>query len=57
MTDADRLKRIRKIIEDVDHRIMCADGPCVPTLDEMTQDEISRIYALACGHRETWRPK
>ena len=42
-----RLKRIAEIIEDVDQRCMAADGPVTPTLQEMTQDEISEIYKLA----------
>ena len=56
MIDRDRLSRIAKIIEDVDDRCMAVDGPVTPTLDEMTQDEISRIYALARGKKESWRP-
>lgn len=42
-----RLKRIAEIIEHVDNRCMAADGPVTPTLEEMRQDEISEIYALA----------
>lgn len=42
-----RLARIAHIIEQVDQRCMAADGPVTPTLKEMTQAEISEIYALA----------
>jgi len=52
-----RLRRIKQIIEDVDNRCMTADGPVTPTLKEMTQDEISRIYALSCGKPEDWKPE
>lgn len=55
--DAARLRRIAQIIEAVDTRCMAADGPVTPTLQEMTQDDISRIYALACCKPESWRPK
>ena len=51
-----RLQRIKEIIEQVDVRCMAADGPVTPTLQEMTQDELSRIYALACGKPENWKP-
>lgn len=43
----ERLAEIAAIIEAVDHRCMAADGPVTPTLREMTQKEISRIYKLA----------
>jgi hypothetical protein len=56
LSDAARLKRIREIIEAVDNRCTAADGPVTPTLQEMTQAELSRIYALACGKPETWKP-
>lgn len=46
---AKRLAEIRQIIERVDLRAAAADGPVTPTLQEMTQEEISRIYALAGG--------
>lgn len=42
-----RLKMIASIIEAVDNRCAAADGPVTPTLKEMTQAEISEIYALA----------
>lgn len=47
MTDAERLSRIARIIEQVDVRCMASDGPVPPTLSEMTQAEISEIYELA----------
>ena len=56
MTDAQRLKRIVQIIVDIDTRCMAADGPVTPTLREMTEDELRRIYALANRKKETWRP-
>jgi len=52
-----RLARVADIIERVDLRCAAADGPVTATLDEMTQDEISRIYALAKGKPENWKPK
>lgn len=54
--DPARLSRIRQIIEAVDNRCAAVDGPVTPTLKEMTQDEISAIYALACRKPEKWRP-
>lgn len=42
-----RLAKIADIIEDVDTRCAAADGPVTPTLKEMTQAEMSAIYALA----------
>jgi hypothetical protein len=47
MTPKQRLVRIAEIIEAVDHRAMAADGPVTPTLQEMTQAEMSEIYQLA----------
>lgn len=44
---SERLERIAEIIEAVDNRCMAVDGPVSPTLSEMTQAEISEIYALA----------
>lgn len=41
-----RLGRIREIIESVDNRCIAADGPVTPTLEEMTQEEMSEIYEL-----------
>ena len=51
-TDKDRLIQIRCIIEAVDNRCSAADGSVTPTLEEMTQEEISQIYALAGGEIE-----
>lgn len=45
----ERLKAIAEIIEDVDRRCEIADGSVTPTLEEMTQNEISAIYWLAIG--------
>ena len=42
-----RLARIAEIIERVDARCLAADGPVTPTLREMTQSELSEIYAAA----------
>jgi len=42
-----RLNRIAEIVENVDARCMHADGDVTPTLEEMTQEEISEIYRLA----------
>lgn len=44
---SERLKCIANIIESVDNRCLAADGPVPPTLQEMTQAEVSEIYALA----------
>jgi hypothetical protein len=46
-----RLASIAEIIEDVDNRCMHADGPVTPTLQEMTQKEMSEIYHLATGRK------
>ena len=51
MTPLQRLKKIAEIIEGVDNRCMAVDGPVTPTLQEMTQKEISKIYRLAKGKR------
>ena len=56
LTPTLRLERIASIIEQVDIRAAACDGPVTPTLQEMTQDEISRIYALAKGKSESWKP-
>lgn len=53
MNNIERLKRIAEIIEGVDHRCMAADGPVTPTLDEMTQKEISEIYKLASQQEDS----
>ena len=48
MNNNDRLKRIAEIIEEVDRRAQFG-AVVTPTLEEMTQEEMSEIYALACG--------
>lgn len=49
--DAERSRkacqRIRQIIEHVDMRAMASEGAVPPTLQVMTQEEISEIYNLA----------
>lgn len=47
MPPADRLREIAAIIEQVDVRCAASDGPVVPTIVEIRQAEIGRIYALA----------
>ena len=47
----ERLAEIARIIESVDNRAMAVDGPVPSTMQVMTQDEMSRIYALASGKR------
>ncbi len=52
LQDALRISRqacaeIVDIIENVERRCEIADGPVTPTLQEMSQSEISRIYKLA----------
>ena len=51
MTAEERLVEIAAIIERVDNRAMAVDGPVTPTLEEITQDEMSSIYKLAIGAR------
>lgn len=41
------LDGIKEIIENVDQRAMATDGPVTPTLQEMTQAEMSEIYESA----------
>lgn len=48
-TAAGKLRRIAAIIEAVDNRCMAIDGAVTPTLQEMTQAEISEIYRLSSG--------
>ena len=47
-----RLQEIAGIIDYVDNRCMAVDGPVTPTLQEMSQSEISKIYSLAVGKRQ-----
>lgn len=56
MNDRVRLAMISDIIESVDRRCMAVDGPVSKTLDVMTQEEISTIYALSLGKPPEWRP-
>lgn len=49
LTPKERLAEIARIIEAVDNRCAAADGDVTPTLQEMTQAEISRIYELSSG--------
>lgn len=44
-----RLKRIVEIIEGVEMRCMSCDGPVGKTSDEITDQELRRIYLLAKG--------
>ena len=46
-----RLKAIAEIIEGVENRCAAVDGEVTPTLEEMTQSELSAIYRLAKGNR------
>jgi 5-methylcytosine-specific restriction endonuclease McrA len=48
-TAAQRLQRIREIIELVDHRALATDGPVPSTMQCMTQKEMDEIYRLAGG--------
>ncbi len=47
-----RLTQIAQIIEAVDDRCLAADGPVTPTNQEITIDEIRKIYRLAGGKRD-----
>ena len=57
MTDAEKLKRIAEIIEHVDNRCAAVDGPVTPTLQEMSQNEISEIYLLASQKEKNVKSK
>jgi hypothetical protein len=50
MDKQERLDEIAQIIEGVDNRAQVGDF-VTPTLDEMTQGEMSRIYELAKGQK------
>jgi|GEM_PF-2984427 len=52
-----RLERVAQIIEAVDSRAMAADGPVSSTLQEMTQEEMSAIYAIATAHTDNAEPE
>lgn len=51
MSNEQRLELIADVIERVDNRCMASDT-VTPTLQEMRQEEISEIYALAKGKSE-----
>lgn len=51
MTDKQRLNEIAQILEWVDNRCMAADGPVTLTKDEITTEELRRIYQLAKGRK------
>lgn len=42
-----RLKEIHGIIDVVDQRCLVADGPVTKTHDEITDEELRRIYKLS----------
>jgi hypothetical protein len=44
-----RLLSIKEIIDGIENRCMAADGPVTNTRDEMTDEELRRIYRLAGG--------
>lgn len=45
----ERLDQIKEIIDSVESRCLAADGPVTPTLKEMGEDELRKIYKLAGG--------
>lgn len=48
---ATRLERILDVIKAVEVRCMANDGPTIPTIREMREDEMRKIYELAEGSR------
>jgi hypothetical protein len=44
-----RLASIKEIIDTIENRCMAADGPVTNTRNEMTDEELQRIYRLAGG--------
>ncbi len=44
-----RLYSIKEIIDGVENRCMAVDGPVTNTRDEMSDEELRRIYRLAGG--------
>jgi len=52
MTKDERLAEIVLIIETVDNRCLAVDGPVSDTREEMTVEEMRRIYQLAIGGNE-----
>lgn len=45
----ERFGQIREVIEHVENRCLAADGPVTKTCDEITDDELIKIYTLAGG--------
>jgi len=45
----ERLRAIKDVIDSVESRCLAADGPVTPTLKEMGEDELRKIYKLAGG--------
>lgn len=50
MTPVQKLEKIAKIIERIDHRAMWVDGPVTPTHKEITANEIKEIYEISSDH-------
>jgi hypothetical protein len=48
----ERLAQIRFLIESVEQRCMAVDGPVTPAKEEITNQELRRIYRLASLPRE-----
>ncbi len=48
-----RLHSIKEIIDGVENRCMAVDGPVTNTRDEMSDEELRRIYRLARGKVRT----
>jgi len=48
-----RLDEIAEIIESVDDRCLAADGPVTKTREEITDEEMRKIYRLAKIRKET----
>jgi hypothetical protein len=49
--DERRLQMIAEILEAVDRRCAAADGPVTQTKEEITAEELRKIYRLAVGKR------
>ena len=45
----ERLRRIVEIIDAVENRCLASDGPVSDTREEMTDEEMRKIYRLAKG--------
>jgi hypothetical protein len=50
--EREALAAIAQIIESVENRCLAADGPVIPTLAEMTEEELRAIYCLATPEAE-----